>query len=390
MEEGSLKRRWTLPLAILLGAAVIGGGVGAAIARLGSSGKQPSSGIPVHVDASVDPGTPLSARAPGFTLTDQFGHRVSLRSFRGKVVLLAFNDPVCTTICPLTTTAMVEAKRLLGAAGSQVQLLGIGANPEATAVKWVRDYSRVHHMLHSWRFLTGSLAQLKRVWQEYGIAAQVIHGEIDHTPALYAIDPQGRLRKLYMVQMAYSGVQQQAEVLAHEASRLLPGHPQVHATLSSTNVSAVPPTRTADLARAGGGTVRLGRGKPHLYLFFATWVSETTNLRAQLDALNHYDAFAQAHGLPRLTAVDEAGVEPTPTALQKLLAGLPQPLSYPVAIDPNGRVADGYRVQDQPWLVLVSRSGRLLWSRDVSAAGWLGTDKLVAKVRAALAHGAKS
>src|SRR6202035_1562430 len=53
---------------------------------------------------SLDPGTPLSGPAPDFTLTDQFGHSVSLHSFRGKVVVLAFNDSQCTTICPLTTT----------------------------------------------------------------------------------------------------------------------------------------------------------------------------------------------------------------------------------------------------------------------------------------------
>jgi protein SCO1/2 len=386
---GSLKRRSTIWLAVLLGAAVVGGGVGAAVARLGSSAKQPGPSTPAFIDASVDPGTSLSALAPGFTLRDELGRRVSLRSFRGKVVLLAFNDPVCTTICPLTTTAMVEAKRLLGAAGSQVQLLGIGANPERTAVKWVRDYSRAHHMLHAWHFLTGSLPQLKHVWKEYGIAAQVFHGEIDHTPALYAIDPQGRLRKLYMVQMAYASVQQQAQILAHEASRLLPGHPPVHAAPSVGDVTPVPPTRKVGLPRAGGGAVRLGPGAPHLYLFFATWLTEVTNLGAQLAALDRYDAFAQGHGLPRLTAIDEAGLEPTPTALAKLLASLPHRLSYPVALDRSGAVADGYRVQDQPWLVLVSRSGELLWSRDVSAAGWLGTDALVAKVRAALAHAAK-
>ncbi len=80
-------------------------------------------------------GTRLNTVAPAFTLTDQFGKKVSLRVFRGKVVVLSFNDPECTTICPLTTTAMLEAKKLLGPAAANVQLLGVGANPEATGVK---------------------------------------------------------------------------------------------------------------------------------------------------------------------------------------------------------------------------------------------------------------
>src|SRR5579875_113591 len=74
---------------------------------------------------TLDPGTAMHGAAPDFTLTDQFDRRVSLSSFRGKVVLLAFNDAECTTVCPLTTTAMVDAQRMLGAAGSRVALLGV-------------------------------------------------------------------------------------------------------------------------------------------------------------------------------------------------------------------------------------------------------------------------
>ena len=380
-------------IAVLGSAALLGIGIGLAIASLGSSSSAaPSPSLPtVMASSAVDPGTTLSATAPSFTLTDEFGHRTSLRSFRGKVVILAFNDPVCTTICPLTTTAMVEAKRLLGPAGAHVQLLGIGANPDATAVKWVHDYSRVHAMLHEWRFLTGSLPELKRVWTDYGIAAQVIHDEIDHTPALYVIDQRGRERKLYLTQMAYSGVNQQAEVLAREVSALLPGHPAVSAPLSYRPVAVTPPSNPIDLPRSGGGTVRLGPGSaPRLYLFFDTWVAETSDLGARLEALNRYQAQARKRGLPLLTAVDEGSVEPSPAALPRLLHKLRHPLSFPVAVDGTGQVADGYRVQDEPWLALVSGKGRFLWYYDVSALGWPSTKALVVKVRAALAHALKA
>ena len=52
---------------------------------------------------------------PGFTLTNQFGQPVSLSAYR-KVVILAFNDAECTTICPLTTVSLLNAKDMLGAA----------------------------------------------------------------------------------------------------------------------------------------------------------------------------------------------------------------------------------------------------------------------------------
>ena len=380
-------------VAVLATAAVVGAGIGVTIAALTSSSSASPSPPPGTLAATsyADPGTTLSTTAPPFTLIDEFGHRTTLRSFRGKVVVLAFNDPVCTTICPLTTTAMVEAKRLLGPAGSQVQLLGIGANPEVTGVKWVRDYSRVHKMLHQWRFLTGSLPQLKRVWTNYGIAAQVFHGQIDHTPALYVIDQRGVERKLYLMPMAYTGVNQQAKTLAREVSSLLPGHPAVHSSLSAAQPAVIPPTRAVDLPRSGGGNVRLGPGaSPRLYLFFASWVAETSDLGAQLQALDRYQALARAQGLPLLTAVDEGSVEPSAAALPQLLHKLHRPLSYPVAVDGAGQVADGYRVQDEPWLALVSGKGRFLWYYDVSALGWPSTKALAAHVRAALAHAVKS
>src|SRR6185312_16305032 len=77
---------------------------------------------PTVANPNLDPGVALNAAAPGFTLTDQFGQRISLRSLRGKVVVVSFNDPECTTICPLTTTALLRAKELLGPAASRVEL----------------------------------------------------------------------------------------------------------------------------------------------------------------------------------------------------------------------------------------------------------------------------
>jgi len=140
----SRRLHWTV-LGIAL---AIGVGIGAVIAAAGSS-TTPSTPIantqaPAMANPNLDPGAPLSAVAPEFVLTDQFGKRVALRSLRGKVVVVSFNDPECTTICPLTTTALLRAKKLLGPAASGVELLGIGANPEKTQVKWVRKYSKAH------------------------------------------------------------------------------------------------------------------------------------------------------------------------------------------------------------------------------------------------------
>jgi cytochrome oxidase Cu insertion factor (SCO1/SenC/PrrC family) len=140
--------------------AVVGVCIAVVVSALAFTRRSPtaaSQAAALAGNPTLDPGTPIRGAAPGFALTDQFGHAVSLSAFRGKVVILAFNDPLCTTICPLTTTAMVKAKQLLGPAGAQVELLGVGANPSATETRWVRAYSEAHAMTHSWYFLTGPL-----------------------------------------------------------------------------------------------------------------------------------------------------------------------------------------------------------------------------------------
>ncbi|MDQ6806000.1 MAG: SCO family protein, partial [Actinomycetota bacterium] len=375
-----MRRRRSLILWLVLLAAVF---VAGAILTRPSASTSPHAGLARN--PVLDPGTRLSGRAANFTLSDEFGRPVSLRSFRGRVVILDFNDSQCTTVCPLTTTAMVDAKEMLGAAGSKVQLLGINANPTATSVTAVRAYSTLHGMLHQWHFLTAAFPKLERVWKAYYVAVQIIRGQIDHTPALFVISPQGRLAKLYLTKLSYSSIPQLGQLLAQEASSLLPSHPRVRTRLSYAQVASIIPRAPVSVPRAGGGTVRLGPGSgPRLHMFFATWDSQVLGLRAQLETLNRYQATAAAKRLPPAVAVDEGSVEPSARALPSFLGRLPHPLSYPVAVDQSGRLADGYRVQDEPWFVLTSGSGRVLWFYDVATQGPLSPAALVKDVRAAL------
>ena len=391
--RSSIRLRWRLPppsaarLAIPGGAVLLIGLVAGAVVLVRSNAPAQSLADALAANPYLDPGTPVSGVASDFTLSDQFGQPVSLHSYRGKVVILAFNDSECTTVCPLTTTAMLEAKAMLGKAGSQVQLLGVDANPAAISLEDVWSYSELHGMLHSWRFLTGTLPQLKQVWKDYGIEAAIEAGEITHTPALFVIDRRGRLSRLYMTQMSYTAVPQLGQLLAQSAAALLPGRPKVHADLSYSRIQPTAPSQPATVARAGGGTVRLGPGRSaSLFVFFATWDQETSGLGGELDALNRYQAIATRTGLPRLTAVDEASVEPSSTTLTGFLNRLPHPLSYPVALDQSGKLADGYEVLGLPWIVLVSSTGQLLYYREVSTAGWPSTNVLVRYVNAALAR----
>jgi len=330
----------------------------------------------------LDPGTAMSVPAPGFRLTNQFGQPVSLSAFRGKVVILAFTDSECTTVCPLTTASMVAAKDLLGRAGDQVQLLGIDANPVATARSDVLAYSRSHGMVNQWDFLTGSPAQLRAVWKAYHIYVAIEKGAVDHTPALYVIDTHGRERRLYLTTMAYASITQAGQLLAQEASSLLPHHPRLRSLRSLSFVRGIGPTMKTMVPAATSGSVSLGPGRPRLVLFFATWLSETSALRQQLTGLNAYVKAARRDKLPGLAAMDEAVTEPSPDTARTFVAQLARsgtPLDYPVGLDTTGKIADGYGVQDQPWFVLVSATGKILWKHD----GWLPASALQAAARAA-------
>ena len=373
--------------AVLARAAVLGACCLALAACAGDAPGSPAQdkampaagGMQAAANPALDTGSSLGGQpAPDFRLVNQFGQAMALSQFRGKVVVLAFVDSECTTICPLTTVSMVLAKQLLGAAGSQVQLLGVDANPDATSVSDVMAYSRVHGTVNQWDFLTGTLPQLRAAWKGFHIAVQIERGLIDHTPALFVIDQQGRERTVYLTQMNYASITQAAQILAQRVSSLLPGHPPL-AKRSLAYIPGLTPAKHVTLPAVPSGSVTLGPGRPRLVMFFATWVAETSDLRAHLLALNSYARAARHGRLPELVAVDEAATEPSPAAAAGYLKGLGKPLRYPVAADSTGRAADGYGVQDQPWFALISAMGKVIWNHD----GWLGIRALEAAARRA-------
>ncbi len=361
-------RRATWLVGLAVAAALALAGCSSASSHPSATPSAGSANAAAEENPNLDLGAPLgSKKAPDFTLTNQFGQQMSLSQFRGKVVVLSFMDDECTDICPLESASMVLAKELLGKAAGSVQLLSVDANPTANQVSDVMAYSRAHSMVNQWDYLTGSDSQLEAVWKNYNIAVQVVDGAIDHTPAVYVIDQQGHLEKLYLAQMEYSSVTQSAQVIATEVAGLLPSHPKLSSIESLAEIPTQTPTDTVSLpAGTSTETVTLGPGKARLVVFFATWLTETSDLKAELASLNGYVKDAAAKHLPALTAVDETVTETSKAAVASFL-GTVGPLDYPVGLDETGRLADGYGVQDQPWLVLVNAAGKITWQHD----GWV-------------------
>jgi cytochrome oxidase Cu insertion factor (SCO1/SenC/PrrC family) len=132
--------------------------------------------------------------APNFTLSDQFGRRRSLSSFRGKEVVLAFVDAQCTAVCPLTAEILRAAKaRLAPADASRVALVAVNANPLATSTRDAYTWSVQHHMVHQWTFLTGPPPELKNIYARYRVFDVVTRNkQVEHDAAVILIDAQGR------------------------------------------------------------------------------------------------------------------------------------------------------------------------------------------------------
>jgi cytochrome oxidase Cu insertion factor (SCO1/SenC/PrrC family) len=153
------------------------------------------------VTEAID-GTPNVVDVPAapFTLTDQAGTKVSLKSLAGHTVVLTFLDPVCTSDCPLIAQELRITDQMLGAGARNVDLVAIVANPlyTSTSVTVAFDHQEGLENLPNWSYLTGSVRQLQNVWNEYGVQAVAAPAGamIDHTDIVYIIDGDGQTREI--------------------------------------------------------------------------------------------------------------------------------------------------------------------------------------------------
>jgi cytochrome oxidase Cu insertion factor (SCO1/SenC/PrrC family) len=153
---------------------------------------------PILAEAIAGSSAQLNYPAKNFQLTDQYGRAVTLAGLRGKVVLLTFLDPVCTSDCPLIAQEFRAAGQLLGAASRKVELVAVVTNPIYHQVADTQAFDRQEHLnqVPNWLYLTGSVPQLQPVWKEYGILAVTLPAGsmIGHNDVAYVIDQAGHVR----------------------------------------------------------------------------------------------------------------------------------------------------------------------------------------------------
>ena len=155
-------------------------------------------------------------QAPDFLLSGSNGTELKLSRYRGKVVVLAFGFTSCLDVCPVTLNVLAQARKQLGTAGKNIQIIYVTVDPARDNAKRMREY--LVNFDPTFIGGTGTADRLDAVYKEYGIiATKQASGtgySVAHSSYTYLIDRNGTLRAL----MPYG---HSAEDYAHDLRILL-------------------------------------------------------------------------------------------------------------------------------------------------------------------------
>jgi len=136
--------------------------------------------------------------ASEFELAREDGSSFQLSEMRGSNILLFFGYTSCPDVCPTTLAELNQALDKLGDDADRVQVIFITVDPERDTPERVQEY--VNHFNSSFVGLSGTEAELSRVWGDYGVFREIVDGTsaagylVDHTARVTLIDVNGNLR----------------------------------------------------------------------------------------------------------------------------------------------------------------------------------------------------
>jgi protein SCO1/2 len=138
---------------------------------------------------------PAGLRAPDFDLRDESGDPISMRSLRGKPVIVTFLYSTCRDTCPATAQ---QIRGALDQAGVDVPTVAISVDPAGDTEESARRFLAEQHMTGRMRFALGSRGQLAPLWKAYGTTPQTVQQE--HMARAVLIDSKGYQRVGYPMQ----------------------------------------------------------------------------------------------------------------------------------------------------------------------------------------------
>jgi protein SCO1/2 len=196
-----LQRALMLVLLVLIGAIVFialndRGPAAAGSSRSGGS------------DRFDGPTMPPNLRARDFTLTDQYGRRVSLSADRGKVVVLTFIHSLCHDTCPFMVEQIKGALDDLPGNGRNIPTIGVSVAQAEDTVHNRKAFLATHDMTGRMEFVNGAPATMREIWHAYAI--QPVTPKVDHSTFVLLIDKRGYER------VGFAADQLTPEGLAHD------------------------------------------------------------------------------------------------------------------------------------------------------------------------------
>jgi protein SCO1/2 len=196
----------TLALAVLLG------GCSSQSARTTSTSPLAEAPSASGFDgAALPPNIP----APGFTLTDRLGRRVSLGSYRGRVTLLAFLYSTCGPTCDLIAQ---QIRGALDELQHPPAVLILSADPAADTPASVARFLARASLGGRVEYLSGSPSHLARVLRSFRVtAASLSRRAFERSTAVLLLDRGGEERVLFQSE------QLTPEALAHDIGKLESG-----------------------------------------------------------------------------------------------------------------------------------------------------------------------
>ncbi|HCG00368.1 MAG TPA: hypothetical protein DEV93_07460 [Chloroflexi bacterium] len=284
--------------------------------------------------------------APSFRLRDQFGRIVTLSQFRGRPVVLTFMESHCTQLCPRVADKIHQAVDEIGSGSNRVAILAVSTDPEGDTPAASREFSRQHHLLDRWHYLSASRGVLTPIWHDYYIyaAPKGASPSVDaaHTSATYLVDSAGRERVLMGGDLTVSDLELDIRLLAG-----LPVGPPVRLDPAP---EVGHPAPDFVLSGAGGKTVHLNalRGKVVLLNF---WASSCLPCRSEMPELSQWYKGTQKSGFT-VIGVDELEGASAAMGYAKQLH-----VTYPIVLDGDGNVSIKYDVVGLPSSFLIDRRG---------------------------------
>ncbi len=178
-------------------------------------------GLASAADAPAAPGAfrlpawPAHVGSPDFRLVDVDGHRRTLASYRGRVVLVYFGFVGCPGPCPDTLFKLALVMKRLGPVRERVNVLFVTLDPERDTPDALRKY--LGGFDRRFVALTGSGAEVDRAAErffiQYARVAQAASYTIEHPSQTFVFDAAGRLRLV-------AGAEATVEDLAHDLAVL--------------------------------------------------------------------------------------------------------------------------------------------------------------------------